>query len=321
MTERFKRWLGRVVPRLFKFETNYCDVDDNDELFIRFTDACPNKCKFCFDAGCRKLEHEKSGAELAREVLEKHASRKHLMISGGEPLLDPGRLLEFLNALPEDYVVESLMTSLPEAAFKEKDKLAEILKRCKILDISTHGNSNEEDEETYGRKFNGYDKQKFIQELASQWPDKTYVSCVLQESKFKTLYEVKGRIRHYLGELGVKNFYFNEVGNSEPFVKASDYISIEELFSRSHEEFPAKKSAFCYGCKLDMTKVFKQWFPDVAVVKCRRRCYRCGAGEESLGWLDVLKQFIQTRCLPRREATPVLHGDGKTTAWFTDYEI
>lgn len=317
ITKRFKIWLGTKISRLFKFEKNFCDEDDQKCLFVRFTNACPNRCKFCFDRGCRILETEMSGKELAEAIVEKHPSRTHLMVSGGEPLLDVKRLHEFIMSLPAEYQIESLMTSLPKTAFESKELFFELLERCKVLDISTHGNSNEDDEAVYGSKLE-YDKQAFMSELAKRFPDKVYASCVLTASRFSSLHEIKQRISHYT-KLGIKNFYLNEVGNSEIFKEATDYISIDELFSRSHEDFPFG-SAFSYGCKIDLSEIFHQWFSKDVIVKCRRRCYRCGHGN-NLTWKDVLKQYIQTSCMPQRTATPVMHGDGKTTAWFTNYEI
>ena len=304
--------IGKFLWKLLRFKQNYCDDSDFETLFVRFLSACPNRCKFCFDVNCKKLENLMSGAELANLV--KKSGRKHIMISGGEPCLDMQRLHEFVISLPSDVVVESLMTSLPKMAFEHKDLLDEILQRCKLIDISTHGNSNEEDEDVYGVKL-GYDKQDFIKELASKFPEKVFVSCVMVASRFKSLYEIKQRLKHY-AMLGVKNFYFNEVGDNKPFEPASDYISIDELYSRSHEDFKFG-TAFSDGCKIDLTSTFADDYPGI-IVKCRRRCFRCGAGD-NLSWRDVIKQWIQASLrINPKIATPVLHGDGKATAWFSE---
>lgn len=306
--------IGEFLWKLFRFKTNYCDDSDFETLFVRFLSDCPNKCKFCFDAGCTKLGNLVSGAELAKKV--ERSGRKHIMISGGEPCLDMQRLHEFVMGLPSDVVVESLMTSLPKSAFENKYLLAEILQRCKLIDISTHGNSDEEDEAVYGVKLE-YSKQDFIKELASKFPEKVFVSCVMVASRFKSLYEIKQRLKHYT-MLGVKNFYFNEVGDNKPFEIASDYISIDELYSRSHEDFKFG-TAFSDGCKIDLTSTFAEDYPEV-IVKCRRRCFRCGAGD-NLSWRDVIKQWIQARMRSElKMATPVLHGDGRATAWFSEVE-
>lgn len=110
--------IGEFLWKLFRFKTNYCDDSDFETLFVRFLSACPNKCKFCFDASCTKLDNLVSGAELAKKV--EKSERKHIMISGGEPCLDMQRLHEFVMNLPSDVVVESLMTSLPKSAFENK---------------------------------------------------------------------------------------------------------------------------------------------------------------------------------------------------------
>lgn len=304
--------IGEILWKLFKFKTNYCDDSDLETLFVRFLSACPNKCKFCIDAGCTKLDRLVGGREFAKMV-EKN-TRKHIMIGGGEPCLDMLRLHEFVTGLPSNTVVESLMTSLPKTAFDHQDLLDEILQRCKIIDISSHGNSDEEDEAVYNVKL-GYSKQEFIRKLVSKFPEKVFVSCVMTASRFKSLYEIKQRLKHYT-KLGVKNFYLNEIGNNKPFEVADDYISIDELYRRSHEEFKFG-SAFSDGCKIDLTSTFAKDHPGISV-KCRRRCFRCGAGD-NLSWRDVLKQWIQAKMkLEVKMATPVLHGNGDTTAWFSE---
>ena len=307
--------IGKFFWKLFRFKTNYCDDSDFETLFVRFLSACPNKCKFCFDANCTKLDNLVSGVELAKKV--EKSGRKHIMISGGEPCLDMQRLYDFIVSLPNDVMIESLMTSLPKSAFEHKDLLEVIIQRCKLIDISTHGNSNEEDEAIYGVKL-GYNKQDFIKELASKFPEKVFISCVMTASRFKSLYEIKQRLKHYYTKLRVKNFYFNEVGDNKPFKEADDYISIDELYSRSHEDFKFG-TAFSDGCKIDLSKTFIEDFPGI-MVKCRRRCFRCGAGD-NLSWRDVIKQWIQAKMrLEIKMATPVLHGDGKATAWFSEVE-
>ncbi len=306
--------LGEFLWRAFRFKKNYCDESDTKCLFVRFLSACPNKCKFCFDASCAKLDHLVSGPELAEKVIA--SGRKSLMISGGEPCLDMSRLEAFVDALPEDIEIESLMTSLPKTAFDQRDILDKVIKRCKIVDISSHGISDSADERVYGIKL-GYCKQKFIEELAKKWPDKVYVSCVMLASRFVSLDDIRKRIDHYT-RIGVRNFYLNEIGNNDPFQRADDYISIKTLYARSNEKFRFG-DAFSDGCKIDISSTFHDDYPDV-VVKCRRRCFRCGSGDD-LSWRDVIKQWVQAKMIAEPKiATPVLHGDGKMTAWFTEVD-
>lgn len=294
--------------RTLRFAVCYCDTTDKDTVFVRFTSRCPNACPFCFD---RAMPHERELAS-ARELAEKtNLLGRKVMLSGGEPCVDMKRLAEYVDALdPEKAKVACIMTSLPKQAWDSKDELKRLIRKCGMIDISSHWITDAADERVYGCRL-GYGKQAFISELAREFPEKVFVSCVLTKSMYRNETDVEERLSHYW-KAGVRNFYLNEIGTTRPFEKDPEYVAIGDLLPDTGIK-AAYGSAFCRGCKVDLSRYFETDYPGITV-KARRRCFRCGSGTET--WGDVVKTFVNWAFRMDKRATPVLNENGEITPWF-----
>lgn len=294
----------RLLFKALGLTVNHCDYTDSENLTVRLTGRCRNNCKFCIE--------RKSGTVLTdapiEELIEKvNSSRfKRIMATGGEPCLDMNRLVKFFECLNKDITVSYLNTSLPIEAYRRKDELKRVIERCELIDISAHGNSNEEDAEAFGRDI-GYDKQSFIAELAQWNPKKVYVSCVMRASHFRDMDDVRSRVRHYYG-MGIRNLYLNELGNDRAFERDADFVALDELLERSG--YRTFGSPYTRGCKTDISALFQDEFPGVSV-KVRRRCFLCGAGE-TVDLMDLFKFWVNKH-FRMRIANVILNSDGTST--------
>lgn len=297
----------RVVFKAFGWAENYCDSTDRDGMFVRFTNRCPNSCPFCIEKGCVKSWKNASGLELAKRTNE--SGRKFISVGGGEPCLDMDRLLEYVENVSPDITLTYLVTSLPKTCLDRLCDFERVIGRVNLVDIASHGTSNKEDEETFGAKL-GYDKQALIAGLASRFPDKTYVSCVMRKSRLASFSDLVRRAEHYY-EIGVRHLYLNEMCLNKPFERDPDFVSIDDLLAA--DGMKRFGSAFTHTCKLDISGFFSERFPGLTVA-VRRRCFRCGAGD-TLTWGDVAKTAFNRLTL-RKQATPVLNNNGLITDWY-----
>lgn len=297
----------KFLFRLFGFAENYCDSTDESGMFVRFTNRCPNHCRFCIEKNCVKSWKNVSGKELAEKT--NSSGRTFVSVGGGEPCLNMDRLLEYVENVSPGITLTYLVTSLPKTCLDRLDVLKRVIERVGLIDIASHGTTNEEDEAVFGTPL-GYDKQALIRKLAGMYPDKVYVSCVLRKSAFRDFGDLARRVGYYYGN-GVRNLYLNEMCLDRPFEKDPDFVSIDDLMAASGMK--RFGSAFTHPCKLWISDMFEKDFPGVRV-GVRRRCFRCGAGPE-LTWGDMIKTFIGRLERPRA-ATPVLNNNGLITDWY-----
>jgi len=302
-----KPFIRKAAFKAFGWAENYCDSTDETGMFVRFSNKCPNHCAFCIEKDCVKSWKNASGLELAKKTNE--SGRVFVSVGGGEPCLDIDRLLEYVENVDPSVTLTYLVTSLPKTCLDRLSDFERVISRFKLIDIASHGVSNEEDEETFGAKL-GYDKQALIENLAKKFQDKIYVSCVMRKSKLRDFSDLVRRAEHYYA-IGVRHLYLNEMCLNRPFEKDPDFVSIDDLSAASRMK--RFGSAFTHTCKLDISGFFSKRFPGLTVA-VRRRCFRCGAGDR-LTWGDVLKTAVNRMTL-RKQATPVLNNNGLITDWY-----
>lgn len=290
--------------KLFKFEENYCDYEDRFSVHVRFTDVCPNKCKWCLDQKCVKGNKKASGKEMAK--MTNFLKRKMVQVSGGEPLIDMNRIYEFFQNLDEGPKI-NINTYLPKTAYDNQDKLFEIFDKCNMIEISCQGTCNEEDEAVYGTKL-GYDKYAFIKELAKRYSDKIHINCVLDRNKIATMHDIEDFFKFFYS-FGIKNFYIKEMGKTPPG-SYEEYISINEILKNSNMK--QLRSAYCYGCRPDVSYLFEKDFPGI-YVRLKRWCQF--EGGEKLTLLDKFKFWLNYNFLSKR-ALIILNENGAYSDWF-----
>ena len=297
----------RKMFKLFKFEENYCDFEDKFSLHVRFTSRCPNRCEWCLDKYCaHNAEDEASGKKMAE--VANWSERKLMQVSGGEPMLNIDRLHEFFMNVNKG-VKLNLNTYLPKTAYDNREKAYEIFDRCNMIEISCQGISNEEDEATYKTKLN-YDKYAFIEELATRYADKIHINTILDKNKTKTMDDLRRLIDWYYS-IGIRNFYFKEIGDSKG-KQFKDYISFNEILKNSG----MKKllPAFSYGCRPDLSRLFAKEYPGI-YVRVKRWCFF--EGGEKLTWIDKFKLWLNFNFL-RKDSSIVLNENGLFSFWFVN---
>ena len=295
----------KLMFKFFRFEENYCDNEDRFSLHIRFTDKCPNKCKWCLDKDCKKGQKNASGKEMA-EMANILKNREVMQISGGEPLINMKRIYEFFENI-NDKVKLNLNTYLPKTAFLNKDKLYKIFDRCNMIEISCQGLTNEEDEEVYKSPLK-YDKHAFIKELAKRYSDKIHINYVLDKTKVQNIDDLNKFIE-YFWNMGIKNFYFKEMGNTKP-IQYENYISLNTILKNS--KLKTLKSCFSYGCRPEISYLFNEKWPGI-FVKCKRWCYFEGGNKLTI--IDKFKCWLNINFLNKKPSI-VLNENGKFSFWF-----
>lgn len=306
---RAGRLVRRVFSRAFGWAENPCDGLSPGSMFVRFTNKCPNRCRFCIERDCVRSWKDAPGRELARITNESGVSS--VSIGGGEPCINLDRLLEYLDALDERIRVLYIATSLPKICAFRKQDLVRAARRADLLDVSSHGVTDEEDEAAYGAPL-GYGKQALVAELAEEIPDRLCVSCVLRRSAGWKFDDLVRRAEHYY-KTGVRRLYLNEMCLDSPFRRDPDFVPLREVVAGSPAEELVPESPFTGGCRTDLSPAFSGRFPGLSV-EARLRCFRCG-GQAEASWGDVLK--AAAGCLTgRRQAALVLNNNGIITDWY-----
>ena len=293
------------IYKLCGFAKNKCDMAGVAKhiAFVRFTNKCPNKCSFCIDRYTPNSTML-SAEELAEICLNR--TETDIYIGGGEPMIDMERLHKFVNILYGKKRMH-MNTSLPFTAFARKDLAYDIFSKIDIIDISMHGNNNDDDKKVFKCDYH-YDKISFIKELNKQYPGKIVLSCILMKSKYKSFDDIRCRISTFK-KIGISKFYLNEISTSMSFKVDPEYVSINDLLKAS--KLPMMKSAFCYGCHVSLNYLFND--PDIDV-HLKRICYRTG-GTENPSIMDLLKEVCHILFRNAKNGDLQIYEDGSITRY------
>ena len=280
-----------------KYNINVCDNIFND-LEIHFTKACENNCPFCIDklnAGIDESAKPNVKAIFTTAVM--HADKfDEIGIAGGEPCLYLGELLNLCTLLKTYLPTKklTLITSVPEACYREKDKFYKIIELCDYVTISPQHHKQEVADEIRGHK-STFDRELFYRELPHK--EKFSVTINLIKDKLDTLQDVKDCL-----------LYYNRLGFSK--IKLCELSQRPTMFANLEDVLGVKlPQPFSHGC-VDKNVDTSKWLPEFdGTLTLKRTCFYNNCHRKANIW-DLLK--VCTRWLFRKKYFfGVVYGNGE----------
>lgn len=287
--------------KLFK-KINSCDGIYKNSIDIRFTKACDNACAFCIEDiegtdsfGKTQVENMiKSVIHLANTQ-----GKDTVLILGGEPFLQPKKLLQFIKGIREVIPHIYLTTSLPKEIITIDPVVVEILSNLEGLNVSLHHYTNEKNEEVLKSK-RPHDRIALLQQLGAVCGDKIRLQINLVKGFIETRNDLT-RMVQLATDFKIKSIKFNELQS----VDKDQYISFDALFPEAKLGQP-----FSGGCQNNITKLFSR--PDSGMnIVIKRSCFlvqKNSPKEASL--LDLLKVIGRRFFIKKKHRGAVVYENG-----------
>jgi len=275
---------------------NTCD-GIYSSLDVRFTKSCDNSCSFCIE----KRGLDSLGQTNIDKMVEsvKNSGIKDILILGGEPFINPNKLLDFVSKIRPIVDKIYITTALPISFILKQEICNQIIDQIDGLNISIQSIDNNKNIEVL-QASSSHDRIKLLQKLLARNLDKIRVSINLSRGGIDSK-EKLDRTINFLAEIGCKNLKINELQNSP-----ENYISYEKLMGEK------LNSPFSGGCQ---TKINH---PIINII-LKRSCFLT---EKSLNasWKDLFKTIFN---LFRRQTNKfaVMYENGSiTNNWKIQYE-
>ena len=284
------------MGKYLNYNVNICDNIFND-LEIHFTKACENNCPFCIDklnAGIDESARPNVNAIFAR-VLSCNDKFDEIGIAGGEPCLYLDELLELCTLIKKYFPSKklTLITSVPEICYTERNKFYTVLELCDSITISPQHHNQEIADKIRGRK-SGFDRELFYKNLIHK--EKISVTINLIKNYLDTLDDVKACLLYY-NKLG-----FNKIKLCELSQRPTMFVNLEEILGIK------LASPFASGC---VTKNYdtRTWLPEFnGTLTLKRTCFYNNCLRKANLW-DLFK--ASTRWLFRKKYFfGVIYGNG-----------
>lgn len=245
---------------MIKFKINSCD-GIYDSLDVRFTKACDNRCEFCIEKDGLPSLGDTKVAELIKATIG--SGKSDILILGGEPLLNPENVLEYIEGVRKYVTSIYLTTSLPKITSYGKglDYLKNIIGLLDGINISVHHYEDRINNDVL-KSTNPYDRIHFLETLLrdTSIADKVRVCCNLVSGYIDTQESINEFLIH-MHNIGVKNVKLNELQN----VSVDAYVAFEDVYNLK------LKSPFAYGCQTDITDKIR--FNSGMRVTLKRSCF------------------------------------------------
>lgn len=268
---------------MIKFKINSCD-GIYDSLDVRFTKACDNSCEFCIErTGLDSLG--KTNVEKMIESTIK-SRKRDILILGGEPLLLPELVLEYIKGIRSYVDTIYLTTSLPKTITTAKGNhiFLEIVNLLDGINISVHHYKDSINNMVLNSS-NPYNRIEFLEEMLKNdnFAKKARLCCNLVNGFISTKEEINNFVNK-MHSIGAKHIKLNELQN----VDANTYVSFEETFGVK------LKSPFAYGCQTDESYLFDNKIK----ITLKRSCF-CNKDTSiaKAGLADLIK-CIQKKVVP-----------------------
>lgn len=256
---------------------NQCDFPSN-RLDVRFTKVCDNACPFCVERGGI---HTLSQLEIDKMVENTiKTNPDNVGILGGEPMLWPKKVYDYVSRVydkvPEIYIT----TSLPISVEKEWDtwvtKAFDLLTGINVS-IQAH---NWEDHNKILHASSNHNRFTILQKIAKHYPDKLRVCINFYKGGIDTAEKLESLLE-LLVSWGVKSVKLNEIQWDE-----SGYVSFAQMYNMK------MKSAYAFGCYKELKEHhLNKKFPSLKIMLHRSCCWSQSAIEPT--WFDGLKDIIK----------------------------
>lgn len=222
---------------MIHYNVNACDQIEN-ELQIHFTKRCPNKCPFCVDATNKGLDVDVRRPHVTEifNTIDKYKDKLNsVCISGGEPMMFIGELLELVRRLKRETALKVyVITSVPYNSYVNRNTFLEILALCDGMAISPQHYDEKIADEIRGHQ-STFDRQAFYREMPHK--EKITMNINMMRPYLCEKDDICRCIAHY-NQMGFENIKLVELFNKEDM-----YVRFEDVFG------VRLKSPFAHGCK------------------------------------------------------------------------
>lgn len=295
---------------MIKLKCNACDGACEDEIDVRFGNACDNNCPFCFNRNLGRRP-QKFDLEAIKTTIKKELPRKGLNIVGGEPLLSNNLLdlLDFVSWARYFFEEISIITSLPEIKPQDYDTFLKIMDLTDNLIVSIQHYEFEKNNDLM-QASNKYNRIKFLSDLAnSRYSAKLCVTLNIMRGGIDSEGKLARALRLF-DSMNIKYVRINELGATPFRIQLRD---VEPNFKY--------KSPYAHGCSINATKYFtkKLKLKNIKTVKVRIRCFI--VEDDAVGGkVDLLKAKIQARSLKKaiKKNKPYKYGRYRNTVVYED---
>ena len=225
-----------------KYNVNICDNGPHrNELMIHFTKLCPNNCSFCIDKMNSGVNTKKPDVDAIISTIDKYKDRvKNVTISGGEPFVFMDDLQTLVNWIKENTDLKiTIITSVPNACYDNKEKFFDILDKCDNIQISLQ-HYNEKVADTIRQSKSTFDRTLMYRTIATIYEDKVLGSINILKPYFRTKYDILYCVMKF-NEIGFKNIKICEMFDADDL-----YVDIPKTLGIK------MNSPFASGCKTEV---------------------------------------------------------------------
>ena len=261
---------------------NSCD-GIYDSMDVRFTPACDNSCPFCIEKHGVRPRQQVSARELADATIA--SAIRDVLILGGEPMLFPKKMLEYIHRIRgfADHIW--LTTSVPRTVWTNREEWRETLCLLDGLNVSVQDALSENGNNLKFRATLPHSRLKALEELNGEFAEKIRVSIFLGKKNITTLPELHTSIRA-LVKLGCWHIKICELQQCPEL-----YLSYEAI---AGERLP---SPFSHGCFTHLDSLSSMFGIEVDL---KRSCFMVEPSQKA-SMADLAKAVLKTVGLGRSE--------------------
>lgn len=256
---------------MIKLVCNSCD-GAYDSLDIRFTKKCDNNCAFCIE------KQGLPGFETNVDALVKStidSGIKNILILGGEPFLEPSKLLEYVSRI-RDYADKIyITTALPNTFNTNPYLINNIIQKIDGLNVSLQSVDQDTNNQIL-RSSKPYNRLSVLEGLNHIYSDKIRVSLNLVKGGIDDKYRLQYSLT-MLNKIGTKSVKLNELQGAEDL-----YVSFESIIGCK------LASPYAHGCQTEIdVRLFGLGNFDMKVI-VKRSCFMVNH-KLSPSWSDLVK--------------------------------
>lgn len=253
---------------------NYCD-GKYESLDVRFTKACDNACSFCID---KQTGAPSFGATDVDKMIQSTLSSgiKKVFILGGEPLLQPFKVLQYIKGIRSFVDEIYITTSLPFQIIKYQSICDEIFSLINGLYISIQSTSWRINNQILQAR-SQHNRLDILKSLNLKMADKIRVNLNLVKGGIDSK-EILLHALHQLEDIGCLHIKINELQNN-----TNIYVSFEEIMGIK------MKNPYSGGCNTQITLLP---YTDRMKIFLKRSCFIVESSRKA-NMMDLFKAIYR----------------------------
>lgn len=272
----------------------YCNSCDGiyDSVDIRFTKACDNDCSFCIEKGGLSSLGDSNVKEIVKSTLD--TGIKDVLILGGEPLLQPNKVLEYITAIRKNVNTIYLTTSLPKTIGEHPYIIYKIFDLLDGINVSVHHYDSAINNSIFVASSN-HDRLEMLKDLNTKFGSKIRTSINLVQEGIDSKTELL-KMLDILQSIGCIHIKINELQNV-----GEKYVSFEDIMNKSLPK------PFSNGCSTYIE--MPPYTPEMKIL-LKRSCFLVEQSREA-SVMDIAKLLLR-HFFPKHNNFKVVYESGLT---------